>query len=106
MSKEQIDGATLAVLNCYSNKYYAEGNNTEQGVVANAINDVLPILVELKEDGYRKQSEPFSCGHEKGEWKLGKSGCMYFCSACNYAAHPREVDEWNFCPRCGEKMKG
>jgi membrane protease subunit (stomatin/prohibitin family) len=39
-------------------------------------------------------------------WKLGKSGCMYFCSSCNYAAHPREVDEWNFCPRCGEKMKG
>lgn len=57
MSKEQIDGATLAVLNCYRNKYYAEGNNTEQGVVANAINDVLPILVELKENGYRKQSE-------------------------------------------------
>ena len=47
---------------------------------------------------YRKQSE--------GEWRLGKSGCMYFCSECNYAAHPREVDEWSYCPRCGAKMKG
>ena len=55
-------------------------------------------VVEMLEKSYRKQSE--------GEWKLGKSGCMYFCSSCNYTAHPREVDEWNFCPRCGAKMKG
>ena len=48
-------------------------------------------------DHYRKQ--------RGGEWKLGKSGCMYFCSECNYAAHPREVDEWSYCPRCGAKMK-
>lgn len=48
--------------------------------------------------GYRKQSE--------GEWKLGKSGCMYFCSCCGYAAHPREEEEWNYCPNCGHPMKG
>ncbi len=48
--------------------------------------------------GYRKQGE--------GEWKLGKSGCMYFCSSCGYAAHPREEEEWSFCPHCGAKMKG
>ena len=48
--------------------------------------------------GYRKQSE--------GEWKLGKSGCMYFCSSCGYAAHSREEEEWNFCPNCGARMKG
>ena len=48
--------------------------------------------------GYRKQSE--------GEWKLGKSGCMYFCSSCGYSAFQREEEEWNFCPRCGAKMKG
>lgn len=48
--------------------------------------------------GYRKQSE--------GVWVLGRSGCMYYCSECKYAAHPREVDEWSHCPRCGAKMKG
>lgn len=48
--------------------------------------------------GYRKQSE--------GVWELGRSGCMYYCSECKYAAHPREVDEWSHCPRCGAKMKG
>lgn len=52
----------------------------------------------LYDAGYRKR--------RGGEWKLGKSGCMYFCSECNYAAHPREVDEWSYCPRCGAKMKG
>lgn len=40
------------------------------------------------------------------KWKLGKSGVMYFCSRCSYAAHPREVDEWLYCPICGAKMKG
>ena len=42
---------------------------------------------------------------KRGEWKLGKSGCMYFCPKCNYAAHPREVEEWDFCPRCGADMR-
>ena len=47
--------------------------------------------------GYRKQRE--------GEWKLGKSGCMYFCSECNYAAHPREAEKWNCCPNCETHMR-
>ena len=51
----------------------------------------------LYKAGYGKQSE--------GEWKLGKSGCMYFCSSCNYAAHPREEEEWDFCPNCGAHMR-
>jgi hypothetical protein len=25
-------------------------------------------IVEMLDKGYRKQSQPFSCGHEKGEW--------------------------------------
>ena len=53
---------------------------------------------DLYNAGYRKV--------ERGEWKLGKSGCMYFCPKCNYAAHPREAEEWNSCPRCGANMRG
>lgn len=41
-----------------------------------------------------------------GEWQLGKGGSMYFCSECNLAAHPREAEAWNYCPRCGTKMEG
>lgn len=65
----------------------------------NSYNDCERIAECIYDDGgYRKQS--------KGEWELGKSGCMYFCSFCGYAAHPREVDEWTYCPNCGAKMKG
>ena len=42
----------------------------------------------------------------KGEWMLGESGCIYYCAFCGYAAHPREAEEWDFCPNCGAKMKG
>lgn len=41
-----------------------------------------------------------------GEWKLGKSGVVYLCSCCGYAAYPREEEEWNYCPCCGAKMDG
>ena len=59
---------------------------------------VIDSAAYLYNAGYRKQ--------RVGEWKLGKSGCMYFCSECNYVAHPREVDEWSCCPKCGAKMGG
>ena len=51
-SISQIDDMTLAVLNCYRNNYYSEGNNTEQGIIANAINEVLPLLLSLKYEDY------------------------------------------------------
>lgn len=41
-----------------------------------------------------------------GEWKITKSGAIYFCSCCEYFAMPRESREWKFCPRCGAKMDG
>lgn len=41
-----------------------------------------------------------------GRWMLGESGVMYRCSECAYAAHPREVEEWWCCPRCGARMDG
>ena len=52
-----IDGATLAVLNCYRNNYYADGHSTEQGLVANCINEVLPILLAVKNGEYQMVSE-------------------------------------------------
>ncbi len=114
MSKEkQIDDMTLAALSCYRNKYYADGNSTEQGIIANAINDVLPALVSLRKENCRKQSE--------GEWKDRYNGKyanqLYACSICEKKA-PRDikVNELGheyltqilspFCPNCGAKMKG
>ncbi len=37
----------LVVLNCYRNKYHADGLNTETGVIADSINKVLPLLCKL-----------------------------------------------------------
>lgn len=33
-------------LNLYRNKYYSDGNATEKGIIANAINDVFPSLLK------------------------------------------------------------
>lgn len=38
-------------------------------------------------------------------WEQSQSGCIYFCSRCGYFAMPREVREWNYCPKCGAKMR-
>ena len=98
MEKEkQIEDKDLATLNAYRNKYYADGNSTENGLVANSINNILPILVDIKNKGYRKQSE--------GEW-IGKG--MAHCSECGNVVNFRNASRWlyNFCPNCGAKMKG
>ena len=59
----------------------------------------------------KEQIEEMACENsrshrQRAKWILGKSGVMYFCSRCGYAAHPREVDEWLYCPICGARMKG
>lgn len=35
----------VEILNYYRNLYYTDGNNTERGIVANAINDILPRMI-------------------------------------------------------------
>lgn len=68
---------------CFSVAYYSEPETPEF------------IIIQTKADVVEARH---------GKWQLGKSGCMYFCSQCSYAAHPREVDEWCYCPRCGMRM--
>lgn len=90
MSKEQIEEMAEVLRHSCENECF---KNKDGFADCEACEACL-----LYDAGYRKQSE--------GEWKLGKSGCMYFCSSCGYSAFPREEEEWNFCPRCGTKMKG
>lgn len=43
----EYNGLTAAEqLNLYRNKYYSDGNATEKGIIANAINDVLPSFLK------------------------------------------------------------
>ena len=41
------DMTAAEILNYYRNLYYAEPQVTERGIVANAINDILPNMVEV-----------------------------------------------------------
>jgi hypothetical protein len=44
------DGMTaVEKLNHYRNYYYTDGDNTEAGVIADAINEILPEYVRMKE---------------------------------------------------------
>ena len=43
------------ILNYYRNLYYAEPQVTERGIVANAINDILPRIAELESQVVRMQ---------------------------------------------------
>lgn len=42
------------ILNWYRNLYYKEGNNTEHGIVAEAIND---LFMNLKDNGCKLMEE-------------------------------------------------
>lgn len=44
----------------------------------------------------------------QGEWIVHSNGKMCDCSVCNesYDRTFEYVDEWNFCPNCGARMKG
>ena len=50
---EAKDMTAVEVLNYYRNLYYAEPQNTERGVVANAINEVLPQMQLTQEKACR-----------------------------------------------------
>lgn len=39
-----LDVPALEQLNYFRNLYYTEGNSTERGIIANALNDILPYL--------------------------------------------------------------
>ena len=47
--KIYYDLTSIEKLNLFRNMYYMEGNNTENGIIANAINDILPEYVQLTE---------------------------------------------------------
>lgn len=41
-NNEYENMSSVEKLNFYRNKYYSDGNATEAGIIANAINDILP----------------------------------------------------------------
>ena len=43
------------ILNWYRNLYHSESENTERGIMARAINDILPEYIRLKEKDNKKK---------------------------------------------------
>lgn len=66
--KEYEGMSSMEKLNFFRNKYYADGNNTESGIVANAINDVLPKIA-----GKKGKLEPWVVFTDP----VGKELCAY-----------------------------
>ena len=46
---------SVEILNWYRNLYHAENENTERGIMARAINDILPEYIRLKEKDNNKK---------------------------------------------------
>lgn len=47
-AKDYSGMSAMEILNFFRNKYHAEGSDSELGVVANAINELLPKLCKME----------------------------------------------------------
>ena len=94
----------MEILNWYRNLYYKEGNNTERGIMANAINDLFMSL----RDSDKKQIAMAvkSDGDDEQDW--------VYCPRCFEMIGDNEwmydVFYYNkdhvYCQYCGQKLKG
>lgn len=85
------------ILNYYRNLYYAEPQVTERGIVANAINELLPNVAPVVH----------------GEWEFRNDGryrqTRCYCSACGKHSGIggiRENQKKPYCPNFGARMNG
>ena len=96
MSKEKQIDRTIEYLNnainVERNSYFGKGCITMPLIEADKILDIL--------QGYRKQSE----------WVSVEGDVIFKCSICDAEISTswdyENDDMWDYCPRCGAKMKG
>ena len=67
--------------------------------------DILKYCEALYTAGYRKQSEGEWKEHPHFNFEGGYSGANYECSNCHFD-DIYDLDNTNYCPNCGAKMKG
>ena len=84
---------TLKILNVYRNFYYTDGNNTERGIIANAINDILPDLVKLIEE--KKLDYSDTCNKDDDDLANPCFKCINFCFPIGCMLGEEDSDEKN-----------
>ena len=86
----------ISILNTFRNKYYTDGNNSENGIVANAIDEILPEYVRLKRKGTQEVKH--------GRWERTDDGAAR-CTSCKRKMYPY-LYGYAHCPLCGAIMDG
>jgi len=111
-------------LNYFRNRNYTDGNATIEGIIANAINDILPEYVRLLTE---KQARDEGCGYCQNDTAeiahthttnllidtFGKARtlvtecnpCPPYADCCSKNMISRSVFLINYCPMCGRKLE-
>lgn len=88
------------ILNWYRNLYYKEELNTERGIVAMALNDILPELVSLREKQTPKKpikKNPICYAQTKDGTEF--IAYDYFCPDCN-----KQIKATEHHCKCGQAL--
>lgn len=103
MSDDRIQKA-IDELNFYRNLFYKESSTTERGIIANAINDILPEFIKLYNTKEDVTGVWYYVDNEK---QLECSRCK--CRISNYTvihkADGYSTNNLKFCPECGSKNR-
>lgn len=89
------------ILNAFRNKYYTDGNNTENGIVANALDEILPEYIKLKRDGVKHGKWVEETEQIKSIAMMPTFVKSYRCSECGR----KEPHKEPYC-NCGARMDG
>jgi hypothetical protein len=74
------------------------------------VKDADPVTIDVVQNTRTllRDAPSIDIEQKRGEWIVHSNGKMCDCSVCNesYDRTFEYVDEWNFCPNCGARMKG
>lgn len=70
-AKETENMSAVEILNYYRNLYRADPSNTERGIVANAINDALLTIAQIKAEAYKEFAEKLKEKRWDAECRVG-----------------------------------
>lgn len=100
-----MEQKSVSILNAFRNKYYTDGNSTENGIVANAIDEILPEYVRLKRENTQevKHGKWLYCRNNDYESGIHTAECGN-CRITQSVVFWKRKPTFKHCPYCGAKM--